>query len=520
SSILDTLSVVQRDIFNYAMKGLDMNWGGTGTYIFGSVRYSAWYTVGLLARNEHNDVEDANKLLQDIIQFTDPNDLWYGTFKDVPDSPDPGNTWTPKIYTSYDPNIGLFIATSFIIILEEFPHLLEPIVKELVRKSLYNATIGDGYRNGGINDDNLYPVYSNPWFMRIMAATYTGHLMEDKNMSYWGDKWAKEGIATFKVYNTLPEYNCGTYNGIVLYALSLWGYMPQNSIIVSQATDLISQIWSNLGQYYNPTLESLGGPWDRAYGYDMHNYFGILGAQITGLVGGIENKTAPLPVPSVGSLHYSDAAIMPMLPLISKFHDPYVPQFVISQLKGLNDNGHSFFAQAVSPPFDNVKYPRNYTSWTGPGLSVGGIQVDNSVVGGAAINPSVYVPASIMWHTPLGEIAWINHYPTSSVISAVATSKNLTISYPPSQAFPDNSTISNAMSVLISGNHHTTLHKDFLLNGSAELPGLKLNISGSLFGEKRTMIYVPDSINGLSFYNLTYFIPENFSEIPSLIISF
>lgn len=33
SSFLHTLPQQQRDIFDYAMKGLDMNWGGAGTYI-------------------------------------------------------------------------------------------------------------------------------------------------------------------------------------------------------------------------------------------------------------------------------------------------------------------------------------------------------------------------------------------------------------------------------------------------------------------------------------------------------
>lgn len=84
TSFLDTLPSKQRDLFNYAMKGLDMNWGGPGTYIvsiystnsrdlptsnvmqFGSVRYSAWYAVGLLARNENDDAKDANELVRNM----------------------------------------------------------------------------------------------------------------------------------------------------------------------------------------------------------------------------------------------------------------------------------------------------------------------------------------------------------------------------------------------------------------------------------------------------------------------
>ena len=50
--------------------------------------------------------------------------------------------------------MGLFVCTSWIIAMEEFQDLLEPDVVELMKRSMYNATIGDGYRVGGVNGDN------------------------------------------------------------------------------------------------------------------------------------------------------------------------------------------------------------------------------------------------------------------------------------------------------------------------------------------------------------------------------
>jgi len=49
-----------------------------------------------------------------------------------------------------------------IIAMEEYEHLLSEGTKELVLDSLHNATKGDEYRVGGVDDDNLYPAYSNP----------------------------------------------------------------------------------------------------------------------------------------------------------------------------------------------------------------------------------------------------------------------------------------------------------------------------------------------------------------------
>lgn len=59
-----------------------------------------------------------------------------------------------QIYDSYDPNNALFVTTSWIIVIEEFQHLLDPDLVILMKESMYNATVGDGYRVGGVNMDN------------------------------------------------------------------------------------------------------------------------------------------------------------------------------------------------------------------------------------------------------------------------------------------------------------------------------------------------------------------------------
>ena len=67
----------------------------------------------------------------------------------------------PVIYTNYDPNVRGFVTTSLIILLEEYEDRLSKETVKLLEESMYNATVGDGYRVGGWNGDNLYPVYSN-----------------------------------------------------------------------------------------------------------------------------------------------------------------------------------------------------------------------------------------------------------------------------------------------------------------------------------------------------------------------
>ena len=51
---------------------------------------------------------------------------------------------------------------------------------------------------------------------------------------------------------------------------------------------------------------------------------------------------------------------------------------------------HLYTAQAISPPWD--KRPRNYTYWVADGLSAGGVEFDESVVGGPSINQPSFSP--------------------------------------------------------------------------------------------------------------------------------
>ena len=87
----------------------------------------------------------------------------YGDYQYYPEEPYVGSpAYPPKIYGSWDPNWRGFIGTTLIIAFEEYEHLLSEPTKDLILESLHNATKGDEYRVGGVDDDNLYPAYSNP----------------------------------------------------------------------------------------------------------------------------------------------------------------------------------------------------------------------------------------------------------------------------------------------------------------------------------------------------------------------
>ena len=142
---------------------------------------SAWYAVGLLARNG-NDGEDmcrAESIISYIIADQQDNaaDLWYGDYIREPGEPDVGSGAYPaRPYRSWNPNWRGFVGLSFITMYEDFGDLLSEGSKDLMLESLVNCSIGDSYREGGVNGDNLYPAYSNAAIMHAIGTGWAGRM--------------------------------------------------------------------------------------------------------------------------------------------------------------------------------------------------------------------------------------------------------------------------------------------------------------------------------------------------------
>lgn len=176
--------------------------------------------------------------------------------------------------------------------LEEFPHLITPEVTNLLLASLYNNTMGDSYRVGGVDDDNLYPSYSNPSIMRAFVSGWTGRRLGNANMTLSGEKYSTAIVELFDRANTLSEFNSGTYAGISIYALTLWAkYMPADSVMGANGAAMLQHTWEDIGDLYHAGLKNVAGPWDRTYGYDMNKYLSILALHIWGLIG---KEAAPI----------------------------------------------------------------------------------------------------------------------------------------------------------------------------------------------------------------------------------
>jgi len=77
-----------QQMLDQSMKWMDTFYDSSESYLYDlsataalrhETRHSTWYALGLLARNEHDDVVEAEKIIGNVIgaQFKDPSEQWY-----------------------------------------------------------------------------------------------------------------------------------------------------------------------------------------------------------------------------------------------------------------------------------------------------------------------------------------------------------------------------------------------------------------------------------------------------------
>ena len=369
---------------------------------------SAWYAVGLLARNgnEGEDVSRAESIISYIIadQHDNPADLWYGGYTREPEEPDVGTGVYPaRQYVSWDPNWRGFIGLSFITMYEEFGDLLSESTKDLMLESLFNCSIGDSYREGGVNGDNLYPAYSNPAIMRAIGTGWTGRITGDENMTNAGEDYAEKIIDLWDIHDTLSEFNSATYTGISLFGLTLWcKYMPDESIMARRGPELLRGTWNTTAQLWHANMRNLAGPWDRSYSFDMNIHLGHLSLWLAPIIGRKESGLREYPETMS---HARDWAWAPLIAVHSEFHNSLLSDDLKESLKTF-DKERTWRGQAYYPPYDLES--RNITTWLGEKLMIGAQSYRTQSRNGPSNNNGQFHPAVAQWMHGDGEIGWLS----------------------------------------------------------------------------------------------------------------
>ncbi|KAH8653390.1 hypothetical protein BX600DRAFT_401982 [Xylariales sp. PMI_506] len=475
-------------------------------------RSSMWYAAGLLQRNQGDDLDHAVTIITNIIekQAKNVSAQWYGDYATYPEQPTVGSPAYPAvIYNSWDPNWRGFVGTTLIVIYEEFKEILPSNVQDLILESLYNNTIGDSYRVGGVDGDNLYPAYSNPAIMRAVKAGWTGRALNNSNMTAAGEAYATEIVDLFNLNNTLSEFNSATYMGVSIFALTLWAkYMPDDSVMGQNGKRMIQEIWESAGELYNANLKNLAGPWDRAYGYDTNSYLAIFSLFIWSLVG---KDGAPIGTHPWAMTHANDAEIMPLIAVLAPFHDSLVPSAAAAKFRSFTGE-HTYQTAAYSPPWDLA--PRNVTAWLAANVTIGAQSFRETVVGGPAINPAQWNPAVAQWARADGSVGYLSLSASESALAAEVAPNTLSLTW------PDGNDTSR-FTFIVSTNPRLGSRD---IAGLEDLEGVDIHVSGTVNPDPAISFCgllggACSAINGFEFWNFTYTMPPGSTEVPSISLS-
>ncbi|CAN9474473.1 unnamed protein product [Alternaria alternata] len=344
-------------LLHESMDWMDMYYDDERAYLFSldaaalthETRASVWYAAGLLARNETDDVEQAVRIVKNVIggQFKNESQQWFGDYQKYPEEPAVGTEQYPaEIHNSWDPNWRGFNWHNFRRHAKGISSSTAQDVQDYMLESLFNTTIGDSYRVGGVDDDNLYPAYSNPSIMRAFVSGYVGRRANDYQHDDRRRKLRERNHRLVCADNTLSEFNSGTYAGVSLFALTLWAkYMPNDSLMGEYGPRMLRDTWSVLGELYHADMKNVAGPWDRAYGFDMNKYLSILALQMWTLVG---KDMAPINKKPYAMGHKDDFANGPLIAILAPYHNTLVPNTTLSSLSKFPGT-HTVRTSAFSP---------------------------------------------------------------------------------------------------------------------------------------------------------------------------
>jgi hypothetical protein len=411
-----------------------------------------------------------------------------------------------QIYATYDPNWRAFIGSALVQVVAEFEHLLDPQLVKDVEASLARAVVGEMRRNGTA-PDNLILGYTNP---QLMGTFMIGWLGERLSNQTFIDEANTRGEQIYDLFssngsNTFTEYNCPTYYGIDVFGLAAAiKYGPKNSSLTKHAPSMLTELFKDIAEHYNPYLGNMAGPYDRAYSRDMPTHSAILGQFWWGIYG---YEKAPLPWKGNDDFRY-DLAQGPSLALLMstvKTHiDSEVEKKLLTPL-----TGERLLRKTIR---DDLKTDtiRHADSWLSNEVMIGGQTLAESVNRGKQFTPAIVHWASDPTHKPFPYGGWFSLYPTASTINTTVKARSLVVSYP--NATQEGT---NVFTYMISGIPPPWNLAGNVVDGFSNLPCLSVNVS-ALGLEQQPTNYWNNVISNHYYYNVTYVVPANYTGVPTM----
>lgn len=401
-------------------------------------------------------------------------------------------------------------STQLVQVVELYADLLGNDLVSRIEDALEVAAVGEMRRNGSYPaGDNLVLAYSNPGLMRCLTVGWIGARRSNPTLTDFANEQGRLLLELFQANgsNTLGEYNAPTYYGMDIWALAAnIAYGPANATMTTNAKYILTELWKDIADHYNPYLRNLAGPYDRAYTRDMNMHSAVLSLWWWGIFGREYGGQPPL---GESDLLY-DVAQGAALSLVMGTAAGFLSDGTAAALRATGRwTGSRFLNKTIRSSLDTGAL-RVATSWLSAGVMIGAESLAETTNRGAQFVPAIVHWASDPDKTTVPYVGFFSLYPSASTIDAAAGEGTLSISYP-------NTTQEGAdiFTFAVSGVPPGWTLDGNQITGLEELPCLSVNVSAP--GLDRLPVTASTStLEDHYYYNVSYAVPSGFQGVPKL----
>jgi hypothetical protein len=230
--------------------------------------------------------------------------------------------------------------------------------------------------------------------------------------------WIEGFYSLYGRYNAFSEFNSPTYNGVDLFGLALWRDYGSTERIRTMGSQMEAQLWQDMAAFYQPELDNLSGPYDRAYGMDMEKYDVVGVSGVGTLMMTVMDAQGAQAIPITKR---KGSEISPEMAILGT----RIPQDALIKLKTFE--GEHLVRKQITDQ-------RVATAWIGKHVIFGGEATSKTKdvrpptgTGSQYLQASQFHPVTIQWRTPSGEIGWVRVV-DAPMIDATADEHGITIS--------------------------------------------------------------------------------------------
>jgi hypothetical protein len=245
----------------------------------------------------------ANRSIETLLdhQYRDAGVPWFGTFKVTVEQADPPSSGA-EMWLHYDPNWRQFLGCILALTLIVFEQDIPPPLQSRIIDSLKLCVEGEP-------SDRLPSWYTNPNLMHAWLTSWFGSRTNDDDLVETGLARAELLFQRFVSFGDFDEYNSPTYDGIDLFAISLWIAYPPAPRFHEVGTHVRDRLTARISGLFHPGLRNVCGPYIRAYGLEMDKYVSLTGLWLS--MSGLGEELLP-PELTVETVHVHDLYFLPV----------------------------------------------------------------------------------------------------------------------------------------------------------------------------------------------------------------